>query len=224
MSFTDEEFIRIKRLVETRGRDAAHVTVAPVDTAQYCSPRPPSPEISFGARVYLEKNEEGRMDPEPDQLEPPSAGTGFETRGQQCHPIWEAGRTSADGCLLIAVGSNLGGNTFPPTECVTGTRTGSVTTTSIVASKTAFLQTRRKPRDKRISSEENKQFDPGGKGGEPPPWKAGVPVSFSFLGLFCAWCSCLCLPVCLLRFVSYHQVIIFQRAEKYGRRHESSRS
>ena len=122
------------------------------------------------------------MDPEPDQLEPPSAGTDFETRGQQCHPIWETGRTTADGCLLVAVGSNLGGNTFPPTERVIGTRTGSVTTTPVVSSKTAFMQTRRKPRGKRASSEENKRFDPGGKGGEPPPWKAGVPGSFSFLG------------------------------------------
>ena len=56
VSFMDEEFARIKRFAERRGRDVAHVTVAPVDTAQYCSPRLPSPEISFGARVYIEKN------------------------------------------------------------------------------------------------------------------------------------------------------------------------
>ena len=44
---SDEEFARIKRLMERRGRDAAHVTIAPVDTAQYCSPRSPSSETSF---------------------------------------------------------------------------------------------------------------------------------------------------------------------------------
>ena len=80
VSFTDEELASIKRFVKRRGRDAAHVTVAPVDTAQYCSPRSPSPETSFGARVCTEKNEKGRTDPERDQLESPSAGTGFETR------------------------------------------------------------------------------------------------------------------------------------------------
>ena len=33
VSFTDEEFARIKRFVERRGRDAAHVTVASIDIA-----------------------------------------------------------------------------------------------------------------------------------------------------------------------------------------------
>ena len=78
-SFTDVEFVMLKRIVERRGRDAAHVTVAPIDTAQPCSPRSRSPETSFDARVYMEKNDEGRMDPEQDQLESPLAGTGFET-------------------------------------------------------------------------------------------------------------------------------------------------
>ena len=40
---SDDEFTRIKRFVERRGHDAAHVTIAPVDTVQYCSPHPPSP-------------------------------------------------------------------------------------------------------------------------------------------------------------------------------------
>ena len=88
----------LKRIVERRGRDAAHVTVAPVDTAQTCSPRSRSPELFFYVRVYMEKNEEGRMDLERDQLESPSAGTGFETPGQQHLPNWERGRTTAAGC------------------------------------------------------------------------------------------------------------------------------
>ena len=32
---SDDEFAMLKRLVEKRDRDAAHATVAPVDTAQY---------------------------------------------------------------------------------------------------------------------------------------------------------------------------------------------
>ena len=38
-SFTNEEFARLKRIVERRGRDAAHVAVVPIDTAQPYSPR-----------------------------------------------------------------------------------------------------------------------------------------------------------------------------------------
>ena len=52
----------------------------------------------------MEKTDEGRMGSELDQLESPSAGTGFETPGQQCQPVWEAGRTTTDGCLLVGVG------------------------------------------------------------------------------------------------------------------------
>ena len=156
VSFTDEEFARLKRFVERRGRDAAHVTVSSIDTAQQpYSPRPRSSELSFDARVCIEKNDQGRMDPERDQLEPPPAGTGFETPGRQCHPNWGTERITAEGCLLVGVGLNSEGNTFPPTERVIGTRTGSVTTTPVASSKTASLQTRRKARDK-TSSEENK--------------------------------------------------------------------
>ena len=126
-SFTDVELAMLKRMVEERrGRDAAHVSSAPVDTAQPCSLRPRSSKISFDARVNMEKNDEGRMDPErgqlkqssagTDQLESPSAGTGFETPGQQCLPNWETGRTSADGYLFVTVDSNFGGGNFPLAE------------------------------------------------------------------------------------------------------------
>ena len=46
------------------------------------------------------------MGPERDELEPPSADTGFETPGQQCPPIegiWETGQTIADGYLLVGM-------------------------------------------------------------------------------------------------------------------------
>ena len=41
--------------------------------------------------------------------------------------------------------------------------------------------TQAKPRDK-TTSEENKQFDPGGKGEKAPLWNAAVILSFFFLG------------------------------------------
>ena len=111
----------------------------------------------------MEKHEEGRVDPEPDQLESPPAGTGFETPGQQCHSILETRRTTANGCLLVAVSSNFGRNTFSRAEIVVGRRADSESTTQYTASITASLQTRRKPKDKETGSEENKQFDPGGE-------------------------------------------------------------
>ena len=40
---SDEEFAIVMRLEEKRGREAAQVTVAPVDTVQYCSPNPQIP-------------------------------------------------------------------------------------------------------------------------------------------------------------------------------------
>ena len=175
VSFTDEEFAMIKRFVERRGRDAAHVTVAPVGTVHYCSPRSSSPEILFGTRVHMEKkdedmeeNNEGRMDPEQDQLESPSASTGFETPEPQCNPNWETGRTTASGCLTAGVDSIFGGNIFSCPKIAR--RADGEITTPCAASNTFFLQTRRKPKDQRTCSEENKQFDPGGKGVEPPPW------------------------------------------------------
>ena len=180
VSFSGEEFARTKRFVERRGRDAAQVTVTPVDTVQYCSPRSPISRPSSDVCVCMKRNEEGRVDSERDQLEPPSARMGFEAPGRlQCHPNWETGRSTAAGCLTAGVGSNLEGTTFSPTERVIGTRADSAATT-LDSSKTAFPQTRRKP-NKKTSSEENKQFDPGGKEEGSPPWKAAVVVVFSFL-------------------------------------------
>ena len=58
---SDEEFSILKRLVEKRGLEAAQVTVTPVDTVQYCSPSPQTPELSPDVCINLENNE-GRMD------------------------------------------------------------------------------------------------------------------------------------------------------------------
>ena len=86
----DEELAAIKRYVERRSRKAAQVTVALVSTVQHCIPRSLIPEIPPDVCVSLEeKDEEGRMNPEPTELESPSAGTGLETPGQHCPPNGE---------------------------------------------------------------------------------------------------------------------------------------
>ena len=174
---SDEELAILKRLVEKRGREAAQMTVTSVDTVQYCSPSPQIPKPSPDVCVNLENNE-GRMDPERGELEPPSAGTGLETSGQQCPPnerTWEKGRTIADGYLLVGMGSNQGGDISSPTTERVDTR--AVRTTMNIT----FLQQGHKPKDKGKGSEENKQFDPGGKGEKAPLWNAAVFI-FTFLG------------------------------------------
>ena len=89
---SDDEFAMLKWLVEKRDRDAAYATVAPVDTAQYRSPRSLIPKIPPDVCVSLEeKDEEGRMNPEPTELESPSAGTGIE------HPDSSVPRTGKHG-------------------------------------------------------------------------------------------------------------------------------
>ena len=209
-SLTDEKFAMINRLVESRERNAAQATVAPADTAQYRSPSSTTPEISSDVRVCIEKNEEGMVNPEPTELESPSAGTGLETPGQQCPQNGEAGRTTADGCLLVGVGSNLGGNTSSLTERV-GTRAGTATT-PVRSLKTASLKASRKPEDKEKGSEENNQFDPGGNGEKPLPWNAAVMVLLSFSGgnigpwvarclylVFFSGCTCLFVLFLIIR-------------------------
>ena len=96
------------------------------------------------------------MDPKPGEFEPssagtgqlesPSAGTGFEAPGQQCPSNWEIEQTSTvDGCLLVGVNSNLEKHIFSLQELVIGL-----------------------PKENESANKENKQFDPSGKGEEPP--------------------------------------------------------
>ena len=175
---SDEKFAVRKRLVEKRGRGATQLTVTPIDTVQYCSPSPQIPEPSPDVGFKLEKNE-GRMDPERGELEPPSAGTGPETPGQQCPPnegTWKKGRTIADGYSLVGMGPNQGGNIISPTTERVDTR--AVRTTADIT----FLQQGHKPRDEEKVSDENKQFDPGGKGEKARLWNAAVTLPFFFWG------------------------------------------
>ena len=154
------------------------MTVTPVGTVQYCSPSPQTPEPSPDVCINIENNE-GRMDPERGELEPPSAGTGLETPGQQCPPnkeTWEKGRTIADGYLLVGMGSNQGGDISSPTTERVDTR--AVRTTVNIT----LLQQGHKPKDEEKGSQENKQFDHGGKGKKAPLWNAAVILSFFFWG------------------------------------------
>ena len=99
--------------------------------------------------------------------------------GQQCHPTWETGRTTADGFLTAGVGSNQGGNITSPTERV-DTRAGTKSTTT--SADITFLQQGHKPKDEDKGNEENKQFDSGGIGEKAPLWNAAVTLSFFFWG------------------------------------------
>ena len=75
-SLTDEEFAMLKHMiVERRGRNAAHVTVALIYTAQPCSPRSRSSKISLDVRVCMERNDEGKMNLERGYLEQSSTDT-----------------------------------------------------------------------------------------------------------------------------------------------------
>ena len=147
----DEELAVIKRYVEKQSHEAAQaqVTVTPVDIVQHSSPYPFDPEPSSSTYVNLE-NTEAEMGPELDELESPSAGTGFETPGQQCPPdegVWETGRTAASGILTAGAGPSQGKNILSPTE-----REKSTITVADISSKAVTPSKRRH----KTFSEQNK--------------------------------------------------------------------
>ena len=78
------------------------------------------------------------------------------------------------------------------------------------------------------TDEENKQFDPGGRGEKAPPWNAAVTL-LSFSGESweapCLCCVILCLCFVCVCFLNYcfFQVITSQRAERHEGRRGSSR-
>ena len=196
----DEELAVIKRYVEKRSREAAQarVSVTPVDTVQHCSPCTLNPDMPPDICFKLESNE-GKMGPELKKLESPSAGTGLETPGQQCPPnegTWDQGRATADGFLTAGVGSNQRGSICLPTERMNTRASTKSTTTS---ADITFLKQGHKPR-----SEENKEFDTGGKGEKAPLWNAAVTLPFLFCGEFWAMGGsllvlhvfCLCVSFC----------------------------
>ena len=196
----------IRWYVEKRSREAAQakVTVTPVDTVQYCSASPQTPEPSPDVCLNLENNE-GRMDPERGELEPPSASTGLQTPGQQCPPnegTWEKRRTIADGYLLVGMGSNQRVDISSPTTARVDTR--AVRTTANIT----FPQQGNKLKAEEKGSNENKQFDPGGEGEKAPLWNAAVISLFLFseesVGPWEARCLCFAfLSVCVLVLCSF---------------------
>ena len=160
---SDEDFAVIKRLVETRDRDAAQMTAKPVGTVQYSSPISPNPDMPSNAFVKLENNE-GTMSQELEELTS-SAGTGLKTPGQQGPPnegTLGQRQTTANGFLTAGVGSSKERNT-------------ATSTTTTVAGISSIAATPSKRRIKTFN-ELNKPFDPGGREKQAPPWKAAVPL------------------------------------------------
>ena len=210
------EFARIKEYVEKRSRDEAAI--------QHSSPCPPDPEPSLSVCVKLE-NIEGKMGPELEELEPPSAGTGLETPGWQCPPnegIWETGRTTACSTLTAGVGLSQRKNVSPPATESMNKQAKDTKTIEDISSTAATPENRRR----KTPIDQNKQFDPGGKGEKAPLWNAAVTL-LSFSGeRWEAPCSCFVLcTLCVFLFPNYcpFQVITTQRAERHEGRRGSSR-
>ena len=199
---SDEEYATIKRCMEKRVRETAQVTAVTRDHAvQNCSPCSPNPDRPSGVLCNLENNE-GEMDPrmkELEELTSSSASTDLNTPGQQCPPnegVWETGRIIADGILTAGVDSGKGGNISSPMES-TERATRMVTAADIPLAAATPPKRRHK-----TSSEENKQFDPGGRGEQAPPWNAAVPLPFLFL--WRSWeASCSFSMLCFSVFPNY---------------------
>ena len=155
------------------------MTAKPDGTVQYCSPCTLNPDTP--SDVYFNLENEGTMSQELEELTPSSAGTGLETPGQQESPpnegVWETGRITADSILTAGVDSSKEGNISSPMESVDTRASQKSTRTATVAGISSTAATPPTRRHK-TSSEENKQFDPGGRGEQAPPWKAAVPLPF----------------------------------------------
>ena len=171
-----EEYATLKRLVEKRVRETAQVTaVTRDDTVQHCSPCSPNPDRPSGIYFNLENNE-GKMGQEFEKLESLSADAGLEMPGQQGPPnegTSEQRRTTANGILTAGVDSSQGGSTPSPPERSTSTRMF-----ADIFSTAAIQENRRH----KTTSQQNKLFDPGGRGEKAPPWNAAVPLPFFFWG------------------------------------------
>ena len=160
------------------------------------------------------------MDPEmEEELESSSAGTGLETPGQQGPPnegTWEQRRTTANGFLTAGVDSSQGSRTPSPPE-----RSTSTITFADIFSTAAIQENRRR----RTPSQQNKQFDPGGRGEKAPLWKAAVTLP-SFSGE--SWKAPCLLSVCASCFVSalcvsVSQIIFLFSGDDFSERREEKR-
>ena len=230
---SDEEYATLKRCMEKRVRETAQVTAVTRDhTVQHCSPCSPNPDRPSGVHCNLENNE-GELDPrmkELEELTSSPAGTGLNTPGQESPPnegVWETGRIIADGILTAGVDSSKEGNISSPMES-TERATRMVTAADIPSTGATPPKRRHK-----TSSEENKQFDPGGRGEQAPPWKAAVPLPFfswgeavrllvclavaklgGFLSVFSALCVCFSELIFFLPQVNLISKTFFSRREQ----------
>ena len=201
------EFARIKEYLEKPSRDKAaqaQVTVTPVGIVQYCSPCLLDPEPSSSVYVKLE-NPEGKMGPELEELESPSAGTSLETPGQQCPPnegTWDQGRTTTSGILTAGVGSCQRTNTSSPTTESVDKRAKDTKTIEDISSTAATPENRRR----KTPSKHNKQFDSGGKGEKVPLWNAAVTL-LSFSGE--SWETPCLFSVCVLCVLCFPKLFFF---------------
>ena len=204
--------------------------VTQVSTVQHCSPISPNPDTPSDVCLNLEN--EGTMSQELEELTSSSAGTGLNTPGQQSPPnerVWETGRITADSILTASVDSSKKGNISSPMKSVDTQASEKSTSTATVSGISSIAATPPKRRHK-TSSEENKQFDPGGRGEKAPPWNAAVPLPFFFprakLGGFlsvCLWrllVRFLC-TLCVLCFFCFPKLLIYpgetyQQAERRG--------
>ena len=170
-TLSDEEYATLKLCMEKRVRETAQVTAVTRDhTVQPCSPCSPNPDRPSGVLCNLEN--EGTMSQEMEEPTSSSASTGLNTPGQLSPPnegVWETGRITADSFLTAGVNSSQGGRTPSPPE-----RSASTRNFADIFSTAAIQENRRL----KTFSEENKQFDPGGRGEQAPPWKAAVPLPF----------------------------------------------
>ena len=217
----DWELAEIKRYVEKRCRKEAQAQMTAVtrdDSVQHCSPISPNPDMPSNAFVKLENNE-GTMSQELEEPTSSLASTGLNTPGQQESPpnegVWETERITADSILTAGVDSSKEGSS--PMESV-DSRASQESTTTTDAGTSSIAATPSKRRLK-TSSEENKQFDPGGRGEQAPPWKAlYLYLSFpgAMLGGFLSAClgrSCeasFCF-VCARCFFLFSQIIDLSR-------------
>ena len=120
------------------------------------------------------------------------------------------------------MGSNQGGSISSTTERAKDTKTFADISPTAATSENRRLKT---------SSDQNKQFDPGGKGEKAPPWNAAVTLlSFSgesweapCLSSCVLFVLCLCFVCALFSKLLFFQVITSQQAERHEGRRESSR-
>ena len=214
----DWELAEIKRYVEKRCRKEAQaqaqMTAVTRDNAvQHCSPISPNPDTPSDVCLHLEN--EGTMSQELEELTSSSAGTGLETPGQQGPPnegTLKQRQTTASGFLTAGVNSSQGGRTPSPLDRLTSTRTF-----ADIFSTAAIQENRRH----KTTSQQNKQFDPGGRGEKAPPWNAAVPLPLFSWGEAGRLLVCFLCTLCMLCFFCFPKLLIYpgetyQQAERRG--------